>query len=367
MAKKRNPKRQRNSSDADSGPGKRKKQELEYYLQARGQGHNCSMVGRRVNGAMYTHCTCGIGKDGEKRGCGRLYFVRDEDKAQWAPHCANAAAGASTPDSLQKWCYVCHCHVAENQKYTRTRKSGPPVGNFQIGPVLSVTMSAVGGGDQAPLRPEGGPRPEEELSSAPDPLTRISRGERRLEKIQECLRQARLLPLMEEIDGCVGDLVGERLSLAARAQEEADLKSKRDHKSAQLKASRELRDANERASNAMAERDRLQGAVDALQTKIKSLTNVSQATDQIKSAASRFEGDCEVSADEVMNALTSDTITLASLVWRVIGAVGKEKGTSRGKKAPPGFYIMYCVLHAANQKVNSLFVDLALAGSFSSR
>ena len=340
---------------AAEGPTrKQKKEEKEegdaprslYYQPSMAAGHNCSMEARKVDGKVHTHCTCGIDKDGNKKGCGRLYFVIGADKQKWAEHCANVDSGHVFDGA--KMTYVCDCHVHESQERARTKKSGPRIGNFKIGPVVSMTMHEVDKhGNEVPAPSGGGLNLAVSSES-----TRKSTADKRRDRIMHALSRVGLSSLVEDIDKYAEDRAGEHLARKARQDKDSREESRRSHQRDILAHKRAASSAAEEA--ATARENNLKDAMRVLQSNIESLSDVAQAVHQIKMVASKFEGDGEVRSKDVVNALRSESPTLASLVWSVLWELGKEKGTSSRNTHPPAFYMMYSVLHAANQKVNSL-------------
>lgn len=191
---------------------------------------------------MHGHCTCGIDKDGNTRGCGRLYFIKEEDRQRWAPHCSNVSAGAQITDSLNKECYVCECHVTANQKYSTTKKSGPPIGSFEIGPLESITMQPVeaSGGAASIRNPSPWTRSSTRSYSAPT-SRRKSATEKKRETIMGLLSESdRSDQLMEAIDAYVDERVDAEMAIRMREEEISALESKRVIKAATARSDRRV-------------------------------------------------------------------------------------------------------------------------------
>ena len=334
------------------GHGEVKRTKPERYTLAEGVGHNCSVEATVIDGVKYDACTCGIDKDGNKVGCGVLYFIRPgEDRTRFAAFCVNRTPTDYTPSGTQRY-YMCKCHLSARDKKA---KKHPLIGKLKDFQHASKT-------NELP------PPPVETIIMTTTKGSRMSPTEKARLKIKNLLDNRVRDSVMSLIDDYVNCLQAEKGFIMASQEEAASIDVRKASMLAKTRAIRE-REVVDDAALQQAKTETMQ-ALEAQNDRVMALESVDTAVNDIKVLASKYTGDTIPNETELTGAFcrgSSKKPSLAGLVWDVLCKLRVGSGASNKKTYTPTFYLLYSVLHAANQKVNTLYLDLALAGSFNTR
>ena len=266
------------------------------------RGKQCSVHGLVFQGVRYPPCSCGIGKEGEKVGCGRLYYANKNERQ--AHHCfATHTRASDRPVSGCDDVLICQCH------YTGSEAAPGLSDQPDEGRKVSITMR----------------------SSASSEDVGSSRRKRQLD------REAEAEMLEREAEAASGE--------AKRRKEKRESDALRAENQELRQAVRQLKEALDEADAREKERG-----------DDHPVFNIGAAVKSFKAAAKKVKKMASLPTVKEMEELIPAGEKCARLVWDVIGALRKEK---EGLHA---YHRRSNILHAVDQGCNHLYKCVAIAG-----